>query len=200
MNNILACNLESLDITKYNQYEVIGITGIIGSGKSFLSKRLEINNNANIIEIDEIRRNLLWYSLSLLAIDLRKEIIKQFNIGVFDNNYFFNRKKFTEYIFSDIENLKKFNQLCIPYFKEEIKNKIIENKLNCIVWVNLIEERYLELLEYLIILNITEEKWHNNNKKDIDLLLKRREKQNSFKSKITMLKCNNIKFEVINNG
>lgn len=193
-------NISCLDINKYYQYNVIGITGIIGSGKSFLSQLLKNECNANIIEIDDIRRELLWSSLSLLAVNLRKEIIKNCNIKIFDNNFFFNRESFTNYIFKDINTLHRFNDMCIPYFKEEIKNRIELDQINCIVWVNLIEESYLDLMNYLIILNISEEQWINNNKEDINLLLKRREKQNTFEDKIKMLNKYKIKFEVINNG
>ena len=70
--------------------DFLGITGVIGSGKSFLAQNFSIyeneiyinstNSPISVFEIDDIRRELLWNSQSNLAIKLRKQLTKFFNI------------------------------------------------------------------------------------------------------------------------
>ena len=122
---------------QFNNNELIGITGTIGAGKSFLAQSFSLlypqyENRINVIEIDNIRRNLLWESLSALALDLRLKLIKTFNISHYDKNLFFNRKDFTEYIFSHTDILQQFNQLCKPFFIQEINQLRKEDKVNIV--------------------------------------------------------------------
>lgn len=189
---------------QFNNNELIGITGTIGAGKSFLAQSFSIlypqyENRINVIEIDNIRRNLLWESLSALALDLRLKLIKTFNISHYDKNLFFNRKDFTEYIFSHTDILQQFNQLCKPFFIQEINQLRKEDKVNLLVWVNLIEENYLPLLDFIIFVDVTEKTWLQRNLNDLESLQTRIKFQTNYNEKIKLLETINIPYEVFYN-
>lgn len=189
---------------QFNNNELIGITGTIGAGKSFLAQSFSLlypqyENRINVIEIDNIRRNLLWESLSALALDLRLKLIKTFNISHYDKNLFFNRKDFTEYIFSHTDILQQFNQLCKPFFIQEINQLRKEDKVNLLVWVNLIEENYLPLLDFIIFVDVTEKTWLQRNLNDLESLQTRIKFQTNYNEKIKLLETINIPYEVFYN-
>lgn len=189
---------------QFNNNELIGITGTIGAGKSFLAQSFshlypQYENRINVIEIDNIRRNLLWESLNALALDLRLKLIKTFNISHYDKNLFFNRKDFTEYIFSHTDILQQFNQLCKPFFIQEINQLRKEDKVNLLVWVNIIEENYLPLLDFLIFVDVTEKTWLQRNLNDLESLQTRIKFQNNYNEKIKLLETINIPYEVFYN-
>lgn len=181
-----------------NQYYIIGITGVIGSGKSFLSHYLKSYYQANIIEIDTIRRDMLWNSFSSQSVQLRKELTEEFCIEKYDSQYFFDRTSFTQFIFSNIHFLNKFNVICKPYFKEAIKNLLISERLNCVVWVNLIEDDYLDMIEYMIYVNISQDKWNQFNQGQ-KIVTERLNTQLDLVSKKTLLKNLPICYEVFEN-
>lgn len=180
------------------QYHIIGITGVIGSGKTFLSNYLQSYCQANIIEIDTIRRDMLWSSLSQSSIQLRQELIQEFSIEYYDFQLFFDRIRFTQLIFSNIHLLNKFNAICQPYFKDSIRNQLIPEQLNCIVWVNLIEDDYLDMIEYLIYVNISQDKWIQLNQDQI-MVIERLHSQLDLISKRTLLENLPIFYEVFEN-
>lgn len=180
------------------QYHCVGITGVIGSGKTFLAQYLQSCYQANIIEIDDIRRNMLWISLSQQSIQLRKELIQAFSIEQYDSDFFFDRKNFTHFIFSDIALLSQFNSICQPYFKEVIKSQFLSQQLNCIIWVNLIEDNYLDMIDYMIFIDILQHKWELFNQQQI-LVKERFTMQLDFLSKKRLLNNLLIPYEVFNN-
>lgn len=182
-----------------SQYKVVGITGIIGSGKTFLSELLKHSHKANIIEVDNIRRSMLWHSLSIDSINLRKDIIHQFSIDKYDENYFFDRSSFTQLIFSNVNILQKFNLLCRPYFYKNIKDNILDDVLNCIVWVNLIEDDYLDLIEHLLFIDISQQQWLTYNINNLDFISQRYNMQTDIINKKQLLTQLKISYEVYTN-
>lgn len=180
-------------------YHIIGITGIIGAGKSFLSHKLKSQYHANIIEIDDIRRDMLWQSLSQDSVNLRKELIKEFHITTYNKNYFFDRTNFTKKIFSSEIILQKFNSLCKPYFCTSIKERIKTNSLNCIVWVNLIEDYYVDLIEHLVFIDISEHQWLKYNQNNLTFMLERYNMQTEMIEKKKLLQQLSISYEVYSN-
>lgn len=182
-----------------SQYHIIGVTGIIGAGKSFVAERIKQQYDANIIELDDIRRDMLWYSLSPEAYNLRKSIIEKFSINSYDAHYFFDRENFTKFIFSDEYMLRQFNLLCVNYFLDNIRKKILPNKLNCVVWVNLIEENYLQLIDYLIFVDISEKQWLQNNQNNFSLIQQRYNKQTHSDNKKKLLNNLTTAYEVYHN-
>lgn len=189
---------------QFKNNELIGITGTIGAGKSYLANSFSViytqyEDRINVIEIDDIRRNLLWSSTDPLALDFRETLIKSFRISEYDNELFFNRNLFTDYIFSHTDTLQKFNELCKPFFIEEVKNFKKEDKVNLLVWVNLIEDNYLPILDFLIFVDVTEKVWLQRNINDLESLQKRIKFQTNYNEKIKLLESINLPYEVFYN-
>lgn len=118
--------------------KVIGITGSIGSGKSYaieVFKRIckQHNINANFIDVDTIRRNIL----------------KEENID---------RIKLNKIIYNDSHEMKKYKEFIVPKIKkclvEQIKNN--DNFL-FIEWALLIEDGLLDLVDSIIMCYCKEE-------------------------------------------
>lgn len=186
----------------YKPGDIIGITGVMGAGKSYFAKNIfkgtPYDYDINIIEIDDIRRDLLWESNQPLAKNLRQEIIKNFNILEYDECFLFDRVKFTQYIFSNEEILKKMNFLCKEFFIQEIKNKCKEDKINLLIWVNLIEENYLDIINSIIFIDINEALWIKRNKNN-SLFDTRIKLQTNIESKKELLNNVNVHYEVFKN-
>lgn len=186
------------DLKYLTQYNTIGITGIIGCGKSFLAHYLCSLYEANIIEIDDIRRNMLWSSLSAESVNLRKALIKEFYIQDYDCQFFFDRESFTDFIFSDIQILKNFNSICQSYFKKTIKKNLLPNRLNCIVWVNLIEDNYVDMIEHIVYVDISHKRWSDFNKENL-IIQKRLNFQLDCEKKKNLLDHLSVSYEVFYN-
>lgn len=179
-----------------NQFNVIGISGIIGSGKSYISNKIKEKYQANLIEIDDVRRYLLWKSTDNLAYELREQLNIYFKLNY--DNLMFHRKEFSDFIFSEQNILDDFNLICVPYFKSYIQSQLLTNQLNLITWVNLVEDNYVDLLDYIIFVDVSEKTWKQRNFFDIDNIKKRLDKQKSLNEKIQQLN-NRLPYEVFLN-
>ena len=168
-----------------NQFNVICISGVIGSGKSFISDKIKEKYQANLIEIDDVRRYLLWKSTDNLAYELREKLNIYFKLNY--DNLMFHRQEFSEFIFSEQKILDDFNLICVPYFKTYIQSILLPNQLNLITWVNLVEDNYIDLLDYIIFINISEKTWTKRNLSQLEMIIKRLNKQNTLEEKIKQL-------------
>lgn len=186
--------------------DFLGITGVIGSGKSFLAQNFSIyeneiyinstNSPISVFEIDDIRRELLWNSQSNLAIQLRKKLTKFFNIKNYNSEYFFDRIEFTNFIFSSKDILNEFNTVCKPFFIHYIHQNQLKNHINLIVWVNLIEDYYhLNFpFKHIIHTTISNKKWNKHNS---SILSHRIKLQNNPYKKNKILKTSGIPYSII---
>lgn len=131
-----------------------GITGDIASGKSYLSLLLKSHlPRINIIEIDDIRRYILWYSVENEHIEIRKKLAILFEEKTYSNFFWINRITFTTKLFSHSSYLSLFSKIMTPLIQEYIKHHYFkQNSINVIVWVFLLEEHYDNLLNGEIIL------------------------------------------------
>ena len=186
--------------------DFIGVTGIINSGKSFFSHNIQNYENKHytnshhcpflIFDIDVIRRELLWNSLSTLAIHLRKKIIHFFKIPHYDHQYFFNREEFTELLFSQLDTLNSFNLLAKPFFIEFIIQNQKDNHINIIEWVHLIEDQYyLDLpIKHIFYTSINQDKWLKNT---TDLILSRAKYIHNEDTQLSLLEQSHLSFSII---
>ena len=98
-----------------NQF-IIGVTGEMGTGKTFVCEKLrEIGTKRGIpvhhIELDHIGHQILEELKDPSYESVRKEIIENFGSKVKLKNGFISRKALGEMVFSDNEKLKKLNQI-----------------------------------------------------------------------------------------
>ena len=113
------------------QVPVVGITGIIGSGKTVLAK-LFADCGAFIIDADEIGREVLENDK-----DVFTRVVEHFGGSILENETTVNRKKVAEIVFSSEEHLRKLNNILHPpmikLIKEKVKSALIQNKYPMIV-------------------------------------------------------------------
>lgn len=99
---------------------VIGLTGGIASGKSFVSRKLR-ELGAVVIDADQVAREVVQPGKPAWA-----SIIREFGRTVLNPDGSLDRKKLGRLVFSDQEKLKKLNEITHPYIIREIK-RLLEN-------------------------------------------------------------------------
>lgn len=129
---------------------IIGITGVIASGKSSVCEYLK-NNNYQVIDSDEIVRNL--YN--------DKKLINNIEIS-FGSEYIengqVNKKTLGNFIFNNKEKRLLLNSIIHPLVKEKIQTKIRQSK-ESIIFVDvplLYEAKFTDLCDYVIVVYTNE--------------------------------------------
>lgn len=118
--------------------KVIGITGSIGSGKSYAVKNFkEICEKKHIeaifIDVDEVRRNIL-----------KKENI--------------DRKELNNKIYSNELEMKKYKEYINPKIREYLKAQInMYSGFVFIEWALLLEDEFYDLVDSIIMIDCTQD-------------------------------------------
>lgn len=110
---------------------VVGITGVIGSGKTILAKLFR-DNGAFIIDADEVGREVLEKNRSVFT-----QVVEQFGKDILENETKVSRKKVAEIVFSSDEQVQKLNTIIHPpmiqLIEKRINNAVIDKKYPMIV-------------------------------------------------------------------
>lgn len=93
----------------------IGITGSIGSGKTYVSKVFE-SLGIPVFNADNEAKKIMSCSF-----DLINSIKNEFGDDIYDK-YSLNKRKLASIVFSDSKKLKKLNSLVHPFVKQEFLN------------------------------------------------------------------------------
>ena len=128
---------------------IIGITGNSGSGKSTVSKMINENYNAKIIDADRIAKEMAKNNSEYL-----QAIRQTFGEDIVKNNEL-DRKRLADIVFSNKTEKEKLDSLTFEYVVKEIKSELEANqKLNyeyIILDVPLLFESKLdEMCDYII--------------------------------------------------
>lgn len=107
---------------------IIGITGPSGAGKTSISKLLKQKLSADIINADEIVKEM-----SVSGTEYFKEIVKTFGEDILLENGEINKTKLANIIFSDASQRELLNSLTYKYVVEEIKKQVKENEDKTII-------------------------------------------------------------------
>lgn len=178
---------------KLSGQHIIGLTGEIGTGKSYVGQKLvslanKMNLEAHNIELD----HLAWQIQSDLKEEkyevVRKQIADTFGAEVINSDGSINRKVLGEIVFADQKKLNKLNEIMetpiLVRLRRELKNKKGLIILNAAL---LAEAKMSQLSNYNTILLSVDEKIQNKRLLDRDLnqaQIKRRLKsQYDFASK-----------------
>ena len=97
---------------------VIGIYGLICSGKSSFSKLLAKELNALYIDADIIGHEALNDK------DKKEELIKEFSSDILDDKGNINRKKLGKIVFGNSKKLGKLERINYPYIEEKVSKLI----------------------------------------------------------------------------
>jgi len=128
----------------------IGLTGGIGTGKSTVSAILK-NEGFKVIDADTVSKNVLEEKPEIL-----EKVRMQFGEGFFDWRGEFRRREFGNHIFRFPKQRIKYEQIIMPYIKDEIENEIkaYEKNGEKIVVIDaptLIENNLHEEMDYVIL-------------------------------------------------
>ena len=97
---------------------VIGIYGLICSGKSSFSKLLAKELNALYIDADIIGHEALNDK------NKKEELIKEFSSDILDDNGNIDRKKLGKIVFGNSKKLRKLENINYPYIEEKVSKLI----------------------------------------------------------------------------
>lgn len=97
---------------------VIGLTGLIGSGKSTAAQIFKANGFV-IIDADQIGREVVNQNKELLA-----KLVKLFGREILDKNRELNRTKLAERAFVDDRSRLKLNKAVHPYLLRQLKAEL----------------------------------------------------------------------------
>lgn len=152
---------------------IIGITGLIGSGKSTASKILK-EHGWIVVDADVISRQVVKNNQNLL-----QRLSLTFGKDIIISKRNLSRKKLAERAFADKSSLSKLNKLTHPYILSEIKSQLQkykkENKdivLDAPLLVN--KAKYKRLADIVIMIHASE-----------DLRIKRMVRRGFTKEEIT---------------
>lgn len=108
--------------------KIIGITGVSGSGKTTISKMIQQQCEAEVIDADKIAKDLTQGDTEYL-----QEIITEFGEKILDENHKLKRQELANIIFEDKTKKEKLDKLTQKYVVEEIKRQIEKSKAQLII-------------------------------------------------------------------
>lgn len=197
------------NVYMHHNTHIWGIAGSLGAGKTTLAKSLTqyFSNPIHVIEVDDIRRYILWFSVESEHIQLRKKLGNFFQINTVEEEHWLNREAFTHLIFSSEQLLNSFSQIATPIIKKHIHRMLKENddyQDIFLVWNYLVEEHYTDFVNQFVILmdtqpNIILERLEKQDDKALNTISQRLALQPSIESRIQILKEKDIPFVVFNN-
>ena len=108
------------------KYKVIGLTGGIGSGKTFVSN-IFIKLGIPVFNADQEAKNIMHKSL-----DLKKKIEKAFGNEVYQNNQI-QKKVLSKLVFNNKNKLDLLNSLVHPYVLDRFNEWCLNNKSSIVI-------------------------------------------------------------------
>lgn len=108
--------------------KIIGITGVSGSGKTTISKMIQQQCEAEVIDADKIAKDLTQGDTEYL-----QEIVAEFGEKILDENQKLKRQELANIIFKDKAKKERLDKLTQKYVVEEIKRRIEESKAQLII-------------------------------------------------------------------
>ena len=182
---------------------VIGVTGGVGAGKSFVLSIIEEEFDAKLLHADEIAHQLTEPEHSCY-----ERIVEEFGTGILKEDQTIDRNQLAEIVFGDPSALKKLNHIVHPMVKEYIQGEIscilLEDPAKIIVIeaALLIEDHYEEICDEIWYVKADEEirrkrLKENRNYTDerIDKIIKIQLKESEFEKNCQRIINNNGNIE-----
>ena len=132
---------------------VLGLTGVVGAGKSRILELFSHDYGAQVIQADLVARKLEDPGQPGLT-----GLVSLFGTGILQKDGTLDRKGFADRIFGNPEALKRVNALIHPLTWNEIKRQIRESSAELIVVeAALFDERSREVCQYLLYVDTQDE-------------------------------------------
>tara|TARA_B100000900_G_scaffold334600_1_gene295951 strand:- start:11966 stop:12565 length:600 start_codon:yes stop_codon:yes gene_type:complete len=109
-----------------SKYKVIGLTGGIGSGKTFVSN-IFIKLGIPVFNADQEAKNIMHKSL-----DLKKKIENAFGHEVYQNHQI-QKKVLSKLVFNNKNKLELLNSLVHPYVLDQFNEWCLNNKSSIVI-------------------------------------------------------------------
>ena len=101
---------------------IIGLTGVIASGKSFVAKYLQ-DLGATVIDADQVARQVVYPGTPAL-----KEIVASFGSGILHQDGTLNRQKLGAIIFENAAARKRLEEITHPHIEAALDEQVTEFK------------------------------------------------------------------------
>jgi len=126
------CAKQKLEERLSGQF-IVGVTGEIGCGKSWLSQQIKALGNTmnlpvHVIDIDKIGHQILGELDAPIYQEFRKEVAQTFGQQVQRNDGFIDRKELGKIIFTSTEKLKVFNEMLYQPLLLKLRREIYGKK------------------------------------------------------------------------
>ncbi len=123
---------QCLEAKMLGQY-IVGITGSVGVGKSYVGRKFEEFGKEKKIpvhnmDLDKIGHKVLGELTEESYVGAREEIVDEFGEGVRQADGFINRKALGEIVFNDNEKLKKLNKIIHEPIMVRLRREIYGEK------------------------------------------------------------------------
>ncbi|MAQ64787.1 MAG: dephospho-CoA kinase [Actinobacteria bacterium] len=128
---------------------VIGITGRVGVGKTYLvDGALKINPTYDVIDLDKLGHHVLQKD------NVIKLLTEKYGDNVINKDNEIDRSKLGDIVFNDAKQLKELNKISHPYIKELAEYKIKESAANVILIVGALikEVGLLDKCDHIIVI------------------------------------------------
>ena len=113
-----------------NNKNIIGVYGLICSGKSSFSKMLAKEMNALYIDADLIGHEAL--------INNKENIVNEFSSDILDGSGNIDRKKLGDVVFNNLKKLKRLEEINYPYIENRVKELIDSSDKDVVIEAALI--------------------------------------------------------------
>ena len=113
-----------------DQY-IIGITGEMGSGKTYVSdilQKCELDIPIHNIELDHIAHRILGELTDPVYVHTRQEIACTFGSDLMDSHGFIDRKALGEIVFNDMDQLKLLNRMLYTPISVRLRREMLGKK------------------------------------------------------------------------
>lgn len=141
---------------KRNNISVIGITGGVGAGKSQVLSYLKDITYVRVYELDKVAHGL--QEKGQVCYEKIKDV---FGDIILDKDGDIDREKLGKLVFSDLEKLRKLNEIIHPEVKSYIRDELIklyeETKVVAIEGAILIESGYRDICDEFWYIKVDED-------------------------------------------
>lgn len=152
----------------------IGITGNISSGKTFACRQFqkiaaEQKMEFHLLEVDQIRRDILYFSKDKTYAGLRKKLIKKLELKS-DKDFSIHGEILGNKIFFDKEAMNFYRKTINPVILTNLKKKL--NPLSGIIlieWAMLVEDGLLPVINDAVVMFTCRDQVRKNRLIDTDL-------------------------------